>query len=113
MVPLLLSAGLLGCTEQPVFNGIAEIKIHIQTANGTKVDTLEGERLGRATNCLYSTAEIEQSQAKTEVIQEVILVQVKDRFGDRMFEYFTNENFKGGKGKYFRNSCMYRIIKET
>ncbi len=112
MVPLLLSAGLWGCTEQPVFNGIGEIMIHIQTANGVKKELLEGERLERAKACMYTTAEIESSQAKTEVIQEVILVEVKDRLGDRMFEYYTNENFKGGKGKTYRNGCMYRIIKE-
>jgi hypothetical protein len=113
MVPLLLSAGLWGCTEQPVFNGIDEITIHEQTQNGVKKETLDGERLGRAVECLYSgTTEIEGAQAKPEVIQEVILIEVKDRLGDRMFEFFTDENFKGGKGKTYRNNCMYRIIKQ-
>ena len=112
MVSLLLSAGLWGCSEQPVFNGVDEITIHIQTANGVKKETLEGERLNRAKSCLYTTSEIDASQAKSEVIQEVILLEVKDRLGDRMFEYYTNENLKGGKGKTYRNGCMFRIIKE-
>ena len=112
MVPLLLSTGLWGCTAQPVFNGIAEVTIHVQTASGVKKDHIEGERLERAKTCLYTTQEIEKSQAKPELIQEVILIEVKDRLGDRMFEYYTNENFSGNKGKNYRNSCMYRIIKQ-
>jgi hypothetical protein len=111
MVSLLLSAGLWGCTEQPVFNGIGEITIHVQTANGVKKEPLDGERLDRATECLYTTTEIPASQAKTEVIQEVILLEIKDRLGDRMFEFYTDQNFKGGKGKTYKNTCMYRILK--
>jgi hypothetical protein len=112
MLPFLLSAGLWGCTEQPVFVGIGEIMIHVQTANGVKKEALQGERLERAKSCLYSTVEIPKNAAKPEVIQEVILVQVKDRLGDRMFELYTDENFTGNKGKYYRNGCMYRIIKQ-
>lgn len=112
MVPILLSTALVGCTDPPVFNGITEVLIHTQTANGVKKDALEGEKLDRAKRCLYTTAEIQKGEAKPEVIQEVLLVEVKDRLGDRMFELYTDENFTGNKGKYYRNNCMYRIIKQ-
>src|SRR5688572_26096257 len=111
MVPLLVSLGLGGCTTPPVFNGVAEVIVHVQTAKGTARDTLTGEKLERAAECLYTTEEIPAAQAKPEFLQEVILVQVKDRLGDRMFEFYTDENFKGDKGKIYRNNCLFRIIK--
>lgn len=111
MVPLLISAGLWGCTTPPVFNGIGEVVIHTQGANGVKKDSLELDKLERASQCLYSTVEIDKSQAKKEVLQELLMVEVKDRLGDRMFEFYTDENFKGNRGKYYRNTCLYRIIK--
>lgn len=113
MVPFLLSAGLWGCTQPPVFDGIGEVMIRTQTANGVKTEPLEGERLERAKSCLYSTVQIDKTQANPQVIQEVILLEVKDRLGDRMFELFTNENFTGNKGKFYKNNCIYRIIKQT
>ena len=112
MVALLVSVGLMACTTPPVFNGVAEVIIHTQTAKGTEKQTLEGERLANAERCLYPTTEIPASEAKAELIQEVILVQVKDRLGDRMFEFYTDENFSGNKGKHYRNNCLYRILKQ-
>src|SRR5688572_25487887 len=103
MVPLLLSAGLWGCSEPPVFNTITDITIKVQTPKGVDNDVYEGEKLERAKRCLYTTDEIESNQRKQEPIQEVLLLQVKDRNGDRMFELVTDENFSGGKGKYYYN----------
>jgi hypothetical protein len=105
-----LTSGL-GCTAPPVFNTISTVTVSVQTPGGTSRQVLEGERLENARQCLSETEEIPFDQAKTEMIQDILLIQVKDRYGDRVFEFFTDENFKGNKGKYYRNRCMYRIIK--
>lgn len=111
MVTLLVSLGLWGCTQPPVYNGITEVIVHKQTAGGTNKETLEGERFDKATRCLYTTTEIPADQSKQELLQEILLIQVKDRLGDRMFEFYTDVNLKGNKGKYYYNDCIYRVIK--
>ena len=113
MAPLLVSlvTTLWGCTPPPVYNGITEVIVHTQTAGGTNKEELAGDKLARAKRCLYGTEEIDQVQSKQELLQAVILMQVKDRLGDRMFEFYTTENFKGNKGKYYRNNCIYGIIR--
>jgi hypothetical protein len=109
MVPVLVA--WLGCTTSPTYNSISTVIVHSQTPGGTSKDELSGERLEKAKNCLYQTQEIDNSESKPELLQEILLIQVKDRYGDRMFEFYTDENFKGNKGKYYRSSCMYKIIK--
>jgi hypothetical protein len=104
-------ASCLGCAAPPVFNTISTVTVQIQTPGGTSKRVLEGEQLESAKQCLSQTEEIPFEEAKTEVIQDIILIQVKDRYGDRVFEFFTDENMKGNKGKYYRSRCMYRIIK--
>lgn len=102
---------LAGCSSPPVFNTIATVTVRTQTPGGLETRTLEGAQLDSARTCLAQTEEISFEEAKTELIQEILVLQVKDRLGDRMFEFFTDENFKGNKGKYYRNRCLYRIIK--
>jgi len=113
MIPLLVAtlASLVGCTASPVYNTISGVTVQSQTTGGTAKDELTGERLEKAKACLYRTEEIQNSESKSELLQEILLIQVKDRYGDRVFEFYTDENFKGNKGKYYRNNCMYRIIK--
>jgi len=108
---LMVWLGLGGCAEPPVFMEVEEVIVHTQTTKGTTREALEGEKLEHAIGCLYETVEIGPKDAKQELIQEVILVQVKDRLGDRMFEFITDENFTGNKGKHYRNGCLYRVIK--
>jgi len=111
MVAWLLGITVSGCTSAPVFNGIAEVIVHKQTAAGTHKEKLEGDRLARARSCLYSTVEVRAAESKQELLQEILILQVKDRVGDRMFELFTAENLKGNKGQYFKNTCIYKIIR--
>jgi len=111
MVVWLLGVTLTGCTSAPVFNGIAEVIVHKQTAAGTHKEKLEGDRLSRARSCLYSTVEVSAAESKQELLQEILILQVKDRVGDRMFELYTAENLKGNKGQYFKNTCIYKIIR--
>ena len=113
MAPLLLSlvTTLWGCTPPPVYNGITEVIVHTQTAGGTHKEELAADKLNRAKRCLSDTEEIAQGTEDRDLLQAVILMQVKDRVGDRMFEFYTTENFKGNKGKYYRNSCIYSIIR--
>jgi hypothetical protein len=113
MVPLLVAAlaSLIGCTSSPVYNTISGVIVHSQTPGGTSKDELSGDRLDKARNCLYQTEEISNNESKSDLLQEILLIQVKDRYGDRMFEFYTDENFKGNKGKYYRSRCMYKVIK--
>jgi hypothetical protein len=106
-------AGWLGCTctSAPVYSNITEVVVRLQTPSGTSKETLAGDKLEKAKNCLYDTTEISREESKTELLQEIVLIEVKDRLGDRMFEFYTDENFKGNKGKYYRNRCMYRLLK--
>jgi hypothetical protein len=113
MAPVLVSllTSLWGCTPPPVYNQITKIIIHTQTAGGTNKKELTGDALDRAAKCMYQTEEIGQAASNPDLLQAVILLQVEDRNGDRMFEFYTNENFKGNKGKYYRNNCIYGIIR--
>jgi hypothetical protein len=109
---LLALVGCIGCFgSAPVFLGISEISLVQQGSRGTEKKLLEGDALAEATDCLMSSQEIPQSQLSSELLPEIILLSVKDRLGDRMFELTTNENFSGNKGKYYYNACIYRIVK--
>ena len=102
-----------GCTQPPVFTSVAEVVIQTQTPGGISREALKGDRLERAKTCLYNTVEIQKDQGKPELLQEILLIQVKDRYADRVFEFVTDENLKGNKGKFYRNTCLYRIIKNA
>jgi len=101
---------LFGCTEAPVYQNITGVTIHTQTAAGTSRKALEGKKLKAAVNCLYSTQNIQESEASDELLGSIYILEVKDQFGDRMFELYTNENLKGNKGRFYRNSCIYGVL---
>ena len=105
-------SSLFGCEKPPIYLEISRVVVHQESgASGTKKIELRGEKLDRAMQCLYSTQEIEQGEANAELLQsDIVVLQVVDRIGDRMFELYTTENFKGNKGKYYRNRCIYGII---
>jgi hypothetical protein len=103
---------LAGCSTPPVFDGIDAVTVIVQTEMGTSKLELKGEQLDRARSCLYDTEEIAQEQAKTELLQEILMLDVKDRTADRTFEVYTDENFHGSK-KYYRNACIFKIIKQA
>jgi hypothetical protein len=108
-------AGLLlyvACSQPPVFTQISAVTVIPQGSSGTTPLNLTGEQLKAASNCLYDTAEVEKEELAPELLQEMLLVQVKDAHGDRLFELFTNENFKGNK-KYYRNKCLYKLIRSS
>lgn len=100
-----------GCASPPVFDTITTVTVRSQSPGGLETRALEGSQLEDARACLQETVEISFDVVKKEVIQDILMIQIKDRLGDRMFEFFTDENFKGNKGKYYRNRCLYRIIK--
>jgi hypothetical protein len=96
-----------------VFLGISEITLNTQTATGIHKVVLEGDRLKEAAACLESqTVEIDPEAQSQDVLQEILLMGVKDRLGDRMFELTTGQNFSGNKGKFYQNACIYRTIKK-
>jgi hypothetical protein len=100
-----------GCASPPVFTQITEVVIKTQGPSGVSYQPLTGEKLDRARGCLYHTEEIKKEDSKKEPLQEILLLQVKDRYADRVFEFYTDENLKGNKGKYYRNRCVFGIIK--
>ncbi len=101
---------LLGCTEAPVYQDITGVTIHTQTAAGTARKPLEGKKLQEAVRCLYSTTNIEESQASEDLLGSIYILEVKDKFGDRMFELYTDRNLKGNKGRYYENTCIYSVL---
>jgi hypothetical protein len=107
-----LSLLLTACSTPPTFTQIGAVTVMVQTPGGTSKVQLEGEQLEAAKACLYATEEIQQEESKSELLQEILLLQVQDRYGDRMFELYTDENFKGNK-KYYRNSCIFKVIKQS
>jgi len=104
---------LLGCAEAPVYQNITGVTIHTQTASGTSRKPVEGKKLVEAARCLYTTENIDQSQASDELLGSIYILEVKDQFGDRMFEMFTSENLKGNKGRYYRNTCIYGVLESS
>src|SRR4030095_1347463 len=64
MVAWLVAVALSGCASAPVFNGIAEGTVHKQTAAGIHEEKLEGEKLQKVRNCLYSTTEVPAAESK-------------------------------------------------
>jgi len=102
---------LSGCGETVTYRGISGIIIHHQTAGGTSKKELSGEKLQEAADCLYTTRTISQDESSKELLGTIYLIEVRDRFGDRMFEMYTDRNFKGNKGKYYENRCIYKIIR--
>jgi len=107
-LPLLFA----GCSSPPVFDGIDSVTIIAQTEMGTSKIEMKGDQLERARACLYDTEEIQQEDAKSELLQEILMLEVKDRTADRTFELYTDENFHGAK-KYYRSSCIFKIIKNS
>lgn len=102
----------VGCAQPPVFNTITEVIVKTQTPRGVSTMVLEGTQLQSATRCLADTMEIKQEETDDQLLtKEVLLIQVKDRLGDRLFELYTDENMKN-KGKYYRNKCIYELIKD-
>jgi hypothetical protein len=119
MGSLLLGLGIVGwlqgCAAGPVFVGVTEVTLNTQTASGIHKNTLEGDRLKEAVACLEGqTTEIApEAQNQESVLQEILLMGVKDKFGDRMFELTTTENFSGNKGKFYKNACIYRLVRKS
>lgn len=99
-----------GCAEPPVFTGISAVTVIPQGPSGTTPVVLEGEQLAAAQSCLEQTVEVSSDQLSADLLQEILLIQVRDRRGDRVFEVFTANNFKGNK-KYYRNPCIYRLLR--
>lgn len=117
MGSLLIGVGvwgwLQGCATPPVFLGVTDVSLNTQTASGIHRVVLEGDRLTEARTCLETqTMEISPDAQSQEVLQEILLMGVKDKLGDRMFELTTTTNFSGNKGKFYQNPCIYRIIRK-
>ena len=109
--PLLLA--LTGClSDPPLFAGISGVTVQHVSSNGLKRAPLEQTGLKKGIDCLYDTVEVSQEQTEErQLLQETYLIQVKDKFGDRNFELFTDRHMKGNKGKYYESRCIYDIVK--
>lgn len=106
----LLLGSLLGCGEQKAFNGITSVQVRQIGSEGLQEQYYEGEELNRLTACLYKSEEIPKDEGK-QLLQSTYLIQVKDKNGERSFELYTESNMKGNKGKYYKNTCIYGLVR--
>ena len=99
-----------GCASGPIFQNIESITVHRQDSKGTRKEKLTGKELDQVASCLYRTKIIPDEDANEPLLGSVLLMEVKDGQANRMFELFTQENFKGNKGKTYSNRCLYSLI---
>ena len=107
---LSLVVGLFGCAENPVFNKIREVEVRQIGPEGLVEKTFEGPEADRIRQCLYKSKEIDGDEGK-QLLQSTYLLQVKDNYGERSFELYTESNMKGNKGKYYTNDCIYGLVR--
>src|SRR5690606_21735674 len=102
---------LMACNSGPTFSGIQSVKVTRVGGDGLQTIELDATHMRRAIDCLYSTQEVNSSDADgTMLLQDVYLLEVQDAAGIRSFELYTSRHLKGNKGKYYRNSCVYDVI---
>ena len=114
MIPAIsLLALLFGCGTAPTFKGISGVTVQAVSVNGLKRTTLEQTGLKKAIECLYTTSKVDaQASESRQLLDVTFLVQVKDNYGDRNFELYTDRHMKGNKGNYYENQCIHQIIEE-
>lgn len=109
------SLGLLlftACDAGPAFAEIESIKVTRVGSDGLHNVELSSTNERRAVECLYDTREVAAGDAEGQILlQDVYLVEIKDSAGIRSFELYTGKHLKGNKGKYYRSTCIYDIIK--
>lgn len=103
---------LLGCGEAPTYQGISSVTIHKQTSQGTSRKTLDGKDFDQVAQCLYATEVVPQPENLDDLLGSIIILEVNDRMGDRMFELYSQRHMKGNKGKYYHNTCIYGLVAE-
>lgn len=99
-----------GCGNDEVFNGINSVKVQQIGPNGLEQKFFEGPEEVKLKNCLNTSSEIDEDEGK-ELLQSTYLIQVKDSSGERSFELYTASNLKGNKGKYYKNDCIYALVR--
>ena len=103
---------LLACGEAPTYQGISAVTVRRQTAQGTSKKELQGRDLDTIVGCLYQTEPVAQPEDLDDLLGSIVIVEVQDRVGDRMFELYSAQYMKGNKGKYYRNTCLYPLLQE-
>lgn len=114
MTTVLLTLGLLltGCQQGPTFLNIESVKVQRVGSDGLHGVELSITEQRKLVECLYGTREVNPANAEDEILlQDVYLVEIKDKAGIRSFELYTANHLKGNKGKYYRNGCLYPLIK--
>lgn len=106
-------SSLTACGGGPVFARINEVKVRHIGPSGLTETTLEQAEHQAMVKCLKQTKEIDEGQAKRDLLQTTYLLEISDNRGDRSFELYTRHNMKGNKGKYYVNKCAYDIIQEA
>ena len=103
---------LAGCGEAQTYSGISAVTVHKQTAQGTSRTALEGAELDAVIDCLYTTQEVPLPENLDDLLGSIVIIEVRDNMGDRMFELYSQKHLKGNKGKYYRSECLYPIISD-
>lgn len=103
---------LASCQAGPTFAEIQSLKVTRVGSDGLHNVSLTATGQRQAIDCLYQTSEVPAEDAEGEILlQDVYLVEIRDAAGIRSFELYTGNHLKGNKGKYYRNGCIYGIIK--
>ena len=89
----------------PIFVDVTEVVLHWDQS--TRV-VLEGSRLRQAVACLEQTRELGEPLEEPP-LEDPVLLQVADRYGDRMFEVSSEHAFKGGKGRRYWSPCISSV----
>lgn len=113
LLPILVPLLQTGCSTPPLFNQISSITVHNQTARGTHRQAIEGEDLASAAACLGQSQELESDPGAGDLLRSVILLEIEDRNGHRMFELYSSKNMKGNGGSYYFNDCIHAIVTES
>jgi hypothetical protein len=99
-----LNAALNG--GHPIFADVTGIVLHRQGTDGDVIrDVLEDRRLEEAVECLELTRELGE-QFEEPPLEEVVLVEIADRYGDRMFQPYSAHLVAGNRRRHYWSPCL-------
>lgn len=115
VVPAIAILLLTACASSgPLFVNVETITIQQISPDGlTKRDINHGKALKETSDCLYSSVQVTEEHSRgRRLLQTTFLIDVKDAYGIRSFELFTDQHLKGNKGNYYHNACLYKLIQQ-
>lgn len=91
-----------------LFAEVSEVVVFQQQPEGVARYDLDGERLREAIECLGQTRELRVAPEEPP-LDPIVLVEVVDRFGDRMFEPLSEHVIIGDRHRRYWSPCLASI----